>query len=136
MFCLFVTVVLNGKQISLPKYRLLLTSTSAFLVAVTNPTTRSLNNVFILALSPGNVGEIEMKSNFTSQLREAALGTSLEIKVGFFGLCARRIGLKTWTCSSSRSSLVEALGPNVPDALNLLGMAEHFRTEVIFPGLT
>lgn len=116
-------------------YRLLLTSTSAFLVAGTNPTARSLNNIFILALSPGDVGETELESSFTSQLREAALGTSLEIKVGFFGLCARRIGLKTWTCSSSRSSLVEALGPNVQDALNLLGMAEHFRTEVIFPGL-
>ena len=117
-------------------YRLLLTSTSAFLVAGTNPTARSLNNIFILALSPGDVGETELESSFTSQLREAALGTSLEIKVGYFGLCARRIGLETWTCSSSHVALGEALGPNVPDALNLLGMADHFRTEVIFPGLT
>ena len=136
MFCLFVTVVVNGKRMPFPKYHLPLTGTSAILIAGTNPTARSLNNVFILALSPGNVVETELESNFTSQLREAALGTSLEIKVGFFGLCAHRIGLKEWTCRSSRSPLVEALGPNVPDALNLLGVAEHFRTEVIFPGLT
>ena len=112
MFCLFVTVTLNGKHISLPKYRLPLTVTSAFLVAGTNPTARSLNDIFIMALSPGNVGETELESDFTSQLREAALGTALEIRVG------------------------EALGRNAPDALNLLGMAEHFRNEVIFPGLT
>ena len=136
MFCLFVTVTLNGKHISLPKYRLPLTVTSAFLIAGTNPTARSLNDIFILALSPGNVGETELESDFTSQLREAALGTALEIRVGFFGLCAHRIGLNIWTCSSSRSSLVEALGRNAPDVLNLLGMAEHFRNEVIFPGLT
>lgn len=77
-----------------------------------------------------------MESNFTSQLREAAQGTALEIRVGFFGLCARRVGQEIWTCGSSRSSLVQALSPSVPDDLNLLGIAEHFRTEVIFPGLT
>lgn len=80
--------------------------------------------------------EAEVESNFTSQLREAARGTSLEIRVGFFGLCARRVGQEIWTCSSSRASLAEDLGPSVPDDLNLLGIAEHFRTEVIFPGLT
>lgn len=113
-----------------------LTDSAAFLIAGTNPGTSSLNNIFILSLSPGIVEETEMQSNFTSQLREAALGTSLEIRVGFFGLCARRIGQEIWTCSSSRSSLAEALGPSVADDLNLLGIAEHFRSEVIFPGLT
>ena len=113
-----------------------LTNSLAFLIAGTNPSTSSLNNIFILSLSPGIVEEIEVESNFTSQLREAARGTSREIRVGFFGLCARRIGQEIWTCSSSHSSLAETLGPSVPDDLNLLGMAEHFRTEVIFPGLT
>jgi len=109
---------------------------AAFLVAGTNPSASSLNSIFILALSPGSVEQTEVESNFTSQLREAARGTALNIRVGFLGLCAHQSDLETWTCSSIRSSLMEALGPSVPDALNLLGMAEHFRTEVVFPGLT
>lgn len=117
-------------------YRLSLTNSVAFLVAGTNPSGRSLNNIFILSLSPGSAGEVELESNFTSQLREAALGTSMEIRAGYFGLCARRVDLEAWTCSSSRAALIEAMGPSVPDDLNLLGIAEHFRTEVIFPGLT
>jgi hypothetical protein len=79
--------------------------------------------------------EQHMPSNLTDQLRKAAQQTNVEVRVGYFGMCARLTNASEWTCMSGSESLVRSFGADATDALGVLRLAERFKTDVVFSGM-
>ena len=82
----------------------------------------------------------QVNQNISSTFSNLANTASLEVRVGYLGLCARQTAGK-WQCLSSATflaSLVELGNPNSArdgDPLDLIWIASNFRDQVIFVGL-
>ena len=66
-------------------------------------------------------------------MADAAESTTLEIRVGYFGICANPN--KAWTCNTDKSA-VEALNTSaLDDPFDLLAFGTGYREDISFPGL-
>jgi len=54
------------------------------------------------------------------------------LRVGYFGLCLKRFGDSTWTCNPHGGELGI---PGLEDPLDIVGTAQRFKDQVVFPGL-
>ncbi|KAM0720896.1 hypothetical protein Q7P37_003181 [Cladosporium fusiforme] len=59
----------------------------------------------------------------------------LEVRVGYFGLCARRRGETQWFCSNTQSGIHSVLANSSADSLGLVNIGAHFKDDVLFSGL-
>ncbi|KAF1815827.1 hypothetical protein P152DRAFT_411020 [Eremomyces bilateralis CBS 781.70] len=57
---------------------------------------------------------------------------TLDVRVGYFGICVRQSGV-AWVCSSSGPALVEQVGAD-RDPLNLIWLADRFKSDTLFSG--
>lgn len=93
----------------------------------------------MLSLAPyakeATVTEQGLWSNLTVQFYEAAQQAKVEVRVGYFGLCARLINTGDWACTGGSGSLIVGFGPDATDAMDIMNLAERFKSEVILPGL-
>lgn len=108
-------------------------------------TTSSLSKVYLLSLSyvepitkPTTDGNIS--SVFTAFANNA---TALEIRANYIGLCGKSASID-WICSTNVHNLktllvaADILNPNnneTFDPLDLLGLAEKFKSQIVFDGL-
>lgn len=60
---------------------------------------------------------------------------SIAIRAGYFGLCARHTERGAWVCGSGGSSLDMVLGGREHDPLNAIGIAAHFKDDVVLPAM-
>lgn len=62
---------------------------------------------------------------------------SLEIRVGYMGICVSSL-TEDWICSPHASTLARTINDTNPitgDPLNLIWIADNFRSQVVFSGL-
>ena len=67
--------------------------------------------------------------------RQAVRNDALVVRAGYFGLCANHGPGSTWTCASDPFGIRSILGADVMDPMNAIGVAAHFKNDVVFPGL-
>ena len=73
-----------------------------------------------------------------SLFAQAARGGDLVVRAGYFGLCAKRgLGPGAWVCSASAFGIKSILGGETSrqDPLDIVDMADRFKSGVVFPGL-
>ena len=66
---------------------------------------------------------------------QASQGGDLVVRAGYFGLCVKTGSEGTWVCARSAYGIRSILAGTEPDPLNALGVAAHFKSDVVFPGL-
>jgi hypothetical protein len=81
------------------------------------------------------LAEQDTWSNLTLQFHEAAQQTNTEVRVGYFGVCARLIDKSDWECTKNGESVFARFGPDATDTIDILRLAANFKSDVIFPGL-
>ncbi|CAG9956055.1 unnamed protein product [Clonostachys rosea f. rosea IK726] len=110
-------------------------------VLVAGCTSESLNGIFIFSLTYTN-GEAQRNLNPSqvnpnaSYILSSLAGneTSLHIRAGYLGTCLT--SGNGWICSRSSEQLATVIiQSKVADPLNLIFVAEKFRSEVVFVGL-
>jgi hypothetical protein len=98
-----------------------------------------LQGVYVLFLAPHPkevpLAEQDLWSNLTVQFHGAAQQTNTEVRVGYFGLCARLVDGSGWACMENGDSLFTRFGPDATDTMNILPLADKFKSGVMFPGL-
>jgi len=111
----------------------------AILLAGAHPGGNSSQSIYVLSLAPHPnevaLAEQRLWSDLTAQFHEAAQQTNTEVRVGYFGLCARLINQSGWECTKNGESLFTRLGPDATDTINILRLADDFKSSVLFPGL-
>jgi hypothetical protein len=111
----------------------------AVLLAGAHPRAGNLRGVYVLSLAPHRkevaLAELDLWSNLTVQFHGAAQQANTEVRVGYFGLCARLMDTSGWECMENGDSLFKRLGPDTTDALNIVRLADNFKSDVMFPGL-
>ncbi|PGH05611.1 hypothetical protein AJ80_08303 [Polytolypa hystricis UAMH7299] len=104
-----------------------------FLVA--GCSSRTLRNVYLFSLSYDNPSTaqtaplLQLNAPFLADVRNMSDDTSLEIRVGYFGLCMRQ-KLDDWLCVKDANSLAETLNAS-HDPLNLVWIATSFQARVV-----
>ena len=66
-------------------------------------------------------------------LSDLKASSQLEVRVGYFGLCAHRQAAE-WICKSGARELMQLIGME-GDPLNLIGTVSKFQGDVVFSGL-
>ena len=74
-----------------------------------------------------------ISSNVSQTFAGLVTAASLEVRTGYFGLCAS-LAKNSWTCSDDASSLARRFSPN-QDPLDLIGHSAKFKDNIVFPGL-
>lgn len=88
-----------------------------------------MSNIYILDLRYNDtIAFIDMENgiNSTSQFR---------LRVGYFGLCARRSDETQWLCTSGRTGIQTVIADSNVDALSTTDIGAHFKDDVLFSGL-
>lgn len=67
------------------------------------------------------------------KLQNIAGTAQLEARVGYFGVCVNADG-GSWLCSANASSLATQIGAE-DDPLNIIWVADTFRSNIVFPYL-
>lgn len=109
-------------------------SIAALLLAGCTASTGAIGNIYVLSVNYNDGSQSRTTSS--SLFQEAANGGQVTVRAGYFGLCAQTVDQGTRVCASGASglSLILANGGR-NDPLNAMGFAEHFKGDVIFPGL-
>ena len=71
----------------------------------------------------------------TSAAAENAVASQLEVRVGYFGLCAQRNVETQWFCASGEQGIRSVIAETDADPLGIIEIGAHFRKDVIFSGL-
>ncbi|KAF2815945.1 uncharacterized protein BDZ99DRAFT_126213 [Mytilinidion resinicola] len=58
----------------------------------------------------------------------------LEVRIGYFGLCVSKDPSAKRVCAEGRGAFRDRIG-TAEDPLSLLGIMDHFKNDVLFPGL-
>nr|POE51864.1 hypothetical protein CFP56_26071 [Quercus suber] len=94
----------------------------------------AINNIYLLSVRYSD--QTTSSSPSSSLFHQAASGGKVTVRAGYFGLCAQSGDQGSWICAAGASGLSLILvdgGRN--DPLNALGLAERFKSDVVFPGL-
>jgi hypothetical protein len=67
-----------------------------------------------------------------SQISAIVGSAQLEVRVGYFGICASNGG--DWLCSNNATALAASYSPG-DDPLNLIWVAKTFKDNIVFPYL-
>jgi len=108
-------------------------------------TNTGLSNVYLLSLSykenhPGSAKNRPLQVNpgisqvFTDLVNAT---TSLEVRAGYMGMCMRE-SMGLWACSTNANTLansIRELKGTAGDPLNLIWIANNFRSQMVFNGL-
>jgi hypothetical protein len=117
----------------------LMKSKTAVLLAGAHSGGSNLRDVYVLSLAPcakeAPLSEQDSWSNITTQLYKAAQQANVEVRVGYFGLCARLIKADEWACIESSESLLTGFGPAAADSMDIMSLAERFKSDVVLPWL-
>lgn len=118
-------------------------------------TSDNLGNVYLLSLRYTNNSEAATKPAQVSTMIQSAVynisqassGSTFEVRAGYMGLCISQ-GDEGRVCSSSAKILANIVKAEkttsitgnltteaTPDPLNLIMIAEEFRTKIVFDGL-
>lgn len=88
-----------------------------------------MSNIYILDIRYNNTigsGDLEDGINSTSHFR---------LRVGYFGLCARRSDETQWLCASGRTGIQTVIVDTNVDPLATTDIGAHFKDDVLFSGL-
>ncbi|KAH8805284.1 Ca2+ regulator and membrane fusion protein Fig1-domain-containing protein [Xylogone sp. PMI_703] len=111
-------------------------------ILIAGCTSNGLKNVYLLSFqyadkthSPTKPDPVQVNPNISSTFSDIvkAGAASLEIRVGYLGLCMSQEAGE-WVCSSSAHSLARLLKPE-DDPLNLVWTAGKFKDQIVFDGL-
>lgn len=75
---------------------------------------------------------IQTNNNLSSMLRSMKANATLDVRVGYAGMCVRESDV-SWICASDSKPMLKQFGPD-RDPLNLIWIAHEFRSKAIFPG--
>lgn len=131
MVLLFMSVVLQSKVQTLDGEAFTLMESIAILLTGSCKDAGGLRNVYILSVSPLGRAHIAQQANNASYERNA----TFEARIGYFGICVHQAGQNGYLCSSKHSSFLETPAASDTNNMDILAIAEHFRADVIFPGL-
>ena len=66
---------------------------------------------------------------------ENAVSSQLQVRVGYFGLCAQRNAETQWFCASGEQGIKSVVVGTDADPLGIIDIGANFRKDVIFSGL-
>ena len=93
-----------------------------------------MSSIFLLSASYGN-STLPAASTKTL-FGQAAEGGEAVVRAGYFGLCAKASISSEWACAAHGSDIDLILAGEANDPLNAVTILEHFKDDVIFPGLS
>ncbi|KAK2768254.1 hypothetical protein FQN54_000106 [Arachnomyces sp. PD_36] len=108
-------------------------------ILVAGCSSQGLRNVYLLSLSYHKSSETQsqpssqLNPSFFADVANTSSSASLEVRVGYFGLCASLEG-QGWTCATDSNSLTENLNAT-HDPLNLIWVADRFQNQVFLSAL-
>lgn len=95
-----------------------------------------MTGIYILSLAYGNSTTFTVaglaNTNLSSILNSTKGSASLEVRVGYFGMCANENGA-FWLCSSESKAMLAEFGTD-SDPLNIIWLAQQFQSSVLFSG--
>ncbi|OCL04028.1 hypothetical protein AOQ84DRAFT_226534 [Glonium stellatum] len=111
---------------------------SVLLVGSWSESTAAMARVYLLSISyqhqTNQIHNSYVNQTLSTAMHDAADSAYLEVRGGYFGLCARSNNKGSWTCKRNAAGFMGNRA-SIEDPLNLLGIMDHFRGEVEFPGL-
>jgi len=106
---------------------------STLLLAGCTSSTSTVTDIYIFSITYAGSDDGD-----NSLFAQAARGGELVVRAGYFGLCAKQ-GLEAgaWVCSASAFGIKSILGGENArqDPLDIVDMADHLKSGVVFPGL-
>jgi hypothetical protein len=95
-----------------------------------------MTSIYVVSFAYSNSTKISLdgqaNTNLSSLLNATKGDASLEVRVGYFGLCANEGGA-FWFCSADSNAMVAQFGSD-KDPLNIIWLAKQFQSSVIFSG--
>lgn len=96
----------------------------------------TMTGIYVISFAYSNSTTIPVEGqanmNLSSLLNSTKGDASLEVRVGYFGLCANEGGA-FWFCSADSNAMVTQFGSD-SDPLNIIWLAKQFQSSVIFSG--